>query len=543
LDPVLRAGTFRSRNNIPVANGGQPLAFPGGFAKVYIVDSGGKTYALRVWLVEIADAAERYQVTSAFLRNKPLPFFVDFKLISNGILVEGRKYPILRMEWVHGRSLRDFISKHLHQPEIIKAAAEVFYSMVKALHQARVSHGDLQADNMILRVDGARVHCHLIDYDTLTVPALVGRPINSTGLPSYQHPRRAATRSATEKDDFFPELVIYLCLVAIVERPSLWTKFPGGGRDKELLFEPADYTATQPTPLFRELYGMGGVVQKLAVVLWNFSRCQSIASLVPLEEVVDLARPANSIAPVAAATRPASAFDQYLKSRLSARQFIGGRGWLDDTAFYAASRPSPSPPPSTPELTRLAAVGGPSFAEVLAGKKLADEQPPPPPAPVPQPKSINLTHVVIGIALLVLVLLIIRETSKDRTSSWETPQPSSLTPVASSTSAPWQSTVETTPTETVSDSPATRDDATWDAPIQPTPAVITYRVVKVDSNDRLNLREGPGINYSVVANISPYARGIVLGEHRFSNGDTIWQEILIEEFRGYVNEIYLEPEP
>ena len=335
LDPILKLGTPRSRSGVPVAQGGQPLFFPGGFAKVYIVDSGGKTYALRVWLIEIPEAAARYQVTADFLGKQRLPCFVDFEFISNGILVQGRKYPILRMDWVKGYSLRDFIRENLARPDLIKAAANEFRKMIKQLHEARVAHGDLQADNMIVRVNNGTVYYDLIDYDTLVVPALVGKPIISTGLPSYQHPNRSTSTTATEKDDFFSALVIYLCLLSVAEDPQLWSRFPAKGRNKELLFEGADYRSTVPTALFRGLYNMSGLIQKLAVILWNFSRCNSIADLIPLERALELAAEVKPTQPAASSSNaPGSAFDKYLKSKLPGQVPVGQPAdWLDDAAF------------------------------------------------------------------------------------------------------------------------------------------------------------------------------------------------------------------
>src|SRR5207249_1833538 len=120
------------------------------------------------------------------------------------------------------------------------------------------------------------------------VPALLGQPTVSTGLPSYQHPNRAASTTATEKDDYFSELVIYTCLCALAEYDLLWAQFPAKGRDKELLFEADDFAGPAPSAFFQRLYRLGGKVGKLAVVLWNFTRCPNIQLLLPLEKVIEL---------------------------------------------------------------------------------------------------------------------------------------------------------------------------------------------------------------------------------------------------------------
>jgi hypothetical protein len=76
----------------------------------------------------------------------------------------------------------------------------------------------------------------------------------------------------------------------------------------------------------------------------------------------------------------------------------------------------------------------------------------------------------------------------------------------------------------------------------PTPAPQTYRVVNVREGDAVNIRQGPGSSYPVVARIPPGVRGIILGPRQVANGSTIWQEISVAGYVGWVNEVYLEAE-
>jgi Bacterial SH3 domain len=75
-----------------------------------------------------------------------------------------------------------------------------------------------------------------------------------------------------------------------------------------------------------------------------------------------------------------------------------------------------------------------------------------------------------------------------------------------------------------------------------TPPVRSYRVVNVAARDFLYLRAGPGSTYPAVARLPASARGITLGENRTANGSTIWQEISVAGYTGWVNEIYLQAE-
>ena len=72
-------------------------------------------------------------------------------------------------------------------------------------------------------------------------------------------------------------------------------------------------------------------------------------------------------------------------------------------------------------------------------------------------------------------------------------------------------------------------------------SVVTYRVG--NKVDLLNLRMGPGSNYPVLDKIPAGTGGIKLGVGRKANGPTMWQEVSVNGYTGWVNEIYLEAEP
>jgi hypothetical protein len=72
-----------------------------------------------------------------------------------------------------------------------------------------------------------------------------------------------------------------------------------------------------------------------------------------------------------------------------------------------------------------------------------------------------------------------------------------------------------------------------------TPAPATYRVIGISKGDYLNVREGAGSNYPVIATLEPGTGGIVLGAKRVANGGTTWQEISIRGHGGWVNADYL----
>lgn len=70
----------------------------------------------------------------------------------------------------------------------------------------------------------------------------------------------------------------------------------------------------------------------------------------------------------------------------------------------------------------------------------------------------------------------------------------------------------------------------------------TYKVVGVRAGDFLSLRGGPGSSYPLIARIPPSMRGILSAGTRAENGSTIWQQISVRGYTGWVNKDYLEEE-
>ena len=271
----------------PKFKGGSPgKGMSGGFSRVYPVDVGVKTFALRCWTRNVADAKRRYEEISACLKRIRLPYFVDFEYVSEGILVEGQKYSTTRMEWAEGQTLRAFIADNLQDADVFKTVAAEFQKMVETLHAHQISHGDLQDGNILLKRRGAQVKIKLIDYDSLFVPALRGQPDSIVGLPEYQHPQRiAGGGQASEKVDYFSELVIYLSFLSLAEKPELWAQFQENTGDG-LLFSAEDFKSPSQSAIFRELENLSPEVKHLADTLRHFCGQTSIEQLAPLEELL-----------------------------------------------------------------------------------------------------------------------------------------------------------------------------------------------------------------------------------------------------------------
>ena len=282
-DPKLRGGkSRRGKDNLVISDTGAfSIVFP-----IDIVDIVSRTFALRCWVKDVGDAKNRYEKISAYLKQKDLSCFVDFEYVPEGILVNGTKYPITRMEWVEGVSLREFIEQNLQTPTSFKTVATKFQKMVAVLHTHQIAHGDLQDGNILLKKNGSTVEIKLIDYDSLFVPSLQGQPEHILGLPEYQHPRRiAVSEQANEKVDYFSELVIYLSFLSLAEKPELWNQFRDE-TERGLLFSKKDFENPDDSDVFQELEKLSPDVRQLAATLKDFCAKTSIDQLERLEVVL-----------------------------------------------------------------------------------------------------------------------------------------------------------------------------------------------------------------------------------------------------------------
>jgi hypothetical protein len=240
-DPELRAGQ-------PLLTPlGLPRPITGAFASVYQrACANGRTVAVRCFLRDFGDHQERYAAISAHLARVRLPYMTNFTYLANGIRVNGRWYPVLKMDWLEGEALQTYVARNLHNPDALRDLAAQWVTMAKELRTAWIGHGDLQHGNVIVSGDKLR----LIDYDGMFVPALAGRQSHEIGHRNYQHPRRSE-RDFGPNVDHFSFWVVYTSLVALSVQPQLWQDYSGG--DECLIFRREDFERPAASRLLRTL--------------------------------------------------------------------------------------------------------------------------------------------------------------------------------------------------------------------------------------------------------------------------------------------------
>lgn len=258
---------------------GLPIGASGTFAVVYELQSSARVFAVRCFIRPVTNQQQRYDALSHHLRGFWLPTLVDYAYLPQGIRIRGQWYPIVRMEWVAGKQLHQYVEDHIRQGQIIERLAAQWRGVVAGLRGAHTAHGDLQHGNIL--VDN-HSQIRLVDYDGFFIPALHANPPGEVGHPSYQHPERIRHGYYAENADAFSALVIYLSLLALRTDPSLWTFHTG----ENLLFKADDFAQPGRTPLWSRFQASGDAeVRRLTAALE--ASCREPVTAVPdLETVI-----------------------------------------------------------------------------------------------------------------------------------------------------------------------------------------------------------------------------------------------------------------
>lgn len=362
VDRALKAGSVKQGKD------GLPLTASGGFSTVFRTHTGGKEWAIRCFNANIGDAAAIYAAISKHLQLIQSPYFVGFEFQNDGIWMGKTKYPIVKMEWVDGDLLKGFVQKHLRDPHMILALAEAWRRMLASLATARIAHGDLQHENLVISAGSNGLEIRLIDYDTVVVPEIEGWTERNAGYPEYQHPCR---RDLTQKHltvDNFSALVIHASLLALGKKPALWKDFQIE-TSSGLLFEQSDFTKPQSARAFTVLRDLGGECARLGEALTEACLSKDPLRAPRIDEVLGAAAPAPQQQPSkwwgmppaqALHPGPAARSIQPLMTQSGAPSANGPDWWR------TGATPTPTPAATSP-FARLTLAPTPKPIPVSAG--------------------------------------------------------------------------------------------------------------------------------------------------------------------------------
>jgi hypothetical protein len=227
---------------------GLPSLVSGGFAlTACLTTQKGSRWAIRCFHKEVPDLQERYKYISSFLNSINEDFFVKFEYQTNGIKVRNTFYPIVKMAWVDGQSLSEYVEDNLNKPAVLTQLTEQIKVISSKLRKFKAAHGDLQHGNILVR-NGKLT---LIDYDGMYVQGMPYKQSNEIGHVAFQHPQRG-NLFFNDKIDNFSIITLYLSLLCLANSNSkqIWQKYHTG---ENLIFSRKDYQDPINSTLFSEL--------------------------------------------------------------------------------------------------------------------------------------------------------------------------------------------------------------------------------------------------------------------------------------------------
>lgn len=230
---------------------GLPLLASGQFAAVFKLKMPGNAapQAIRCFTRDLGDRAHRYKAVNTHLNAckdvAGIGCLAKYEYDREGIIVRGKKYPLLVMEWVEGNTLDVSVERNLKNKDALIHLANQWVTTMSVLREAKIAHGDLQHGNVMVQ---SNMQLKLVDLDGMHVPEMVGLQACELGHLDYQHPGRTP-RHFDLKLDNFSALVIHASLLALAEQPELWGQFHGEG----LIMRQADFKSPAASKVLKAI--------------------------------------------------------------------------------------------------------------------------------------------------------------------------------------------------------------------------------------------------------------------------------------------------
>jgi eukaryotic-like serine/threonine-protein kinase len=382
-----------------------PKPAAGTSAVVFKAVVDGEEQALRFFTRDDASSSDRYEALQEHFTVRDLVSCVAMShWVDGGIRINGRTWPVVRMQWVNGRTLNQYVDHLVEQEDTgaLGSLASAWRELVVRLQEAEFAHGDLQHGNVL--VDDCGV-LRLVDFDCSWIVRFAGQPAPSeTGHRNYQPENRPWGCWM----DTFPGLVIYTSLLTLSKNPRPWHALNTG---ENLLFRREDFSPPFDTPAWKHVSSIrdpqldqlaawlkecctpgwsarGGLDELLApraLPWWELTgkagkAGKAVAGPTPVRPTPPPPSKSSPLPPPpATADVPASSpSPQYALRRPSSRK-PGGHWWDDARARNAPGPPSPTPGPTRPGAGRgigralgkglvvvLVVVGLPLIASVTA---------------------------------------------------------------------------------------------------------------------------------------------------------------------------------
>jgi hypothetical protein len=229
----------------------------GAFAAVFKGSLHGTNYAIRCFLTTEDETINRYKTICDYLKGIHASWKTECEFIENEITINGSSYPILKMEWINGLLINQFVSNHLSDNNVLTELQKKLVAISNEIEKHKIGHGDLQCGNIIITGTSSYFQIKLIDYDGMYVPSFANKKSIEKGRSEFQHPKRTMHNFSHEMDRF-SFWVMITALEAIKVDKTLWREVMQGGFNTldNFLFTIQDFLNPNQSNLFNRLYNL-----------------------------------------------------------------------------------------------------------------------------------------------------------------------------------------------------------------------------------------------------------------------------------------------
>ncbi len=197
---------------------GLPRARSGNFTTIFKLCSSSDEYAVRCFL----KMSETTQIRYANIEKRVTSlqkYFIKVIFQKKGVFVSSELVPIIKMQWISGLTLGEFINKEYSNKQLMFSLQESLRELFTFLYSIDCAHGDIQPGNIIVDENGKKLT--LVDYDGMYLPEIDKFGALEVGHINFQHPKRSIDFFSKDLD-FFSFILLDVALTCLINDPDLW---------------------------------------------------------------------------------------------------------------------------------------------------------------------------------------------------------------------------------------------------------------------------------------------------------------------------------
>jgi serine/threonine protein kinase len=218
---------------------GQPYCVTGDSAVVYQLITKKQSFAIKCYTTDIPSLIEHYQQLQMFFYSRRNQLFVSPEIIPKGIQISKQRFPILKMDWVEGKTLRQYVSENINKPNVLLETAHKLAQAAAVLRDYNFVHGTVNPDNVLVTKDVLK----LVDYD-FSFGAGIQMPLYRPAESLFLHPQ---CKDGSSLNDNFAFHVLCTTLIVLAFEPQRLRQSDG------LVFQQEDFKDREGSQLFAHL--------------------------------------------------------------------------------------------------------------------------------------------------------------------------------------------------------------------------------------------------------------------------------------------------